>query len=119
MLHNNIKKDGSLNTDRFAAALMTKRNTPEYRSKLSPAEIVMGKKLWDALPMLPQDVMVMNIPLVSPIWRNLWSKRESVIQDQYLKGLEGPPAAKSRLQPLKANTKVLIQSDRKFTTQMG
>ena len=43
MLHNNIKKDGSLDTDRFAAALMTKRNIPEYGSKLSPAEIVMGK----------------------------------------------------------------------------
>ena len=43
MLHNNIKKDGSLDTDRFAAALMTKRNTPEYGSKLSPAEILMGK----------------------------------------------------------------------------
>ena len=43
ILHNNIKKDGSLDTDRFAAALMTKRNIPEYASKLSPAEIVMGK----------------------------------------------------------------------------
>ena len=43
MLHNNIKKDSSLDTDRFAAALMTKRNTPKYMSKLSPAEIVMGK----------------------------------------------------------------------------
>ena len=43
MLHDNIRKDGSLDTDRFATALMTKRNTPEYGSKLSPAEIVMGK----------------------------------------------------------------------------
>ena len=67
MLHNNIKKDGSLDTDRFAAALMTKQNTPEYGSKLSPAEIVMGKKLWDALPILPKDVMVMNNLLVSPV----------------------------------------------------
>ena len=59
--------------------------------------------------MLPKDVMVMNNLLVSPAWRDLWSKKESVMQDQFLKGLEGPPAAKSRLQPLKANTKVLIQ----------
>ena len=35
MLHNNIKKDGSLDTDRFAAALMTKQNTPEYGSTTS------------------------------------------------------------------------------------
>ena len=44
-------------------------------------EIVMGKKLRDALPMLPKDVMVMNNPLVNPLWRDLWSKKESVMQD--------------------------------------
>ena len=60
--------------------------------------------------MLPKDVMVMNNPLVSPAWRDLWSKKESVMQEQYLKGLEGPPASNSHLQPLKANTKILIQS---------
>ena len=36
MLHNNIKKDGSLDTDWFAAALTTKQFTPEYGSELSP-----------------------------------------------------------------------------------
>ena len=53
MLHDNIKSDRFFDTDRFAAALMTKGNTPDYESKLSPAEIVMGKKLRDALPVLP------------------------------------------------------------------
>ena len=110
MLHDNIKSDGSLDTDRFATALMTKRNTPDYESKLSPAEIVMGKKLCGALPMLPKDVMVMNNSLVSPVWRDLWSKKESVIEDHYLKGLESPPVVKPRFQPLKTNTKVLIQN---------
>ena len=32
------------------------------------------------------------------------------MQDRYLKDLKGPPAAKSRLQPLTEHTKVLIQS---------
>ena len=91
MLHDNIKKDGSLDTDRFAAALMTKRNTPDYDSKLSPAEIVMGKRLRDALPMIPKTLMVMNNPAVNPVWRDLWSKKEAVIQDRYLKSIEDPP----------------------------
>ena len=60
--------------------------------------------------MLPKDVMLMNNPLVSSAWRDLWTKKESVMQDRYLKGLEGPPTGKSCLQLLKANTKVLIQS---------
>ena len=97
MLHDNIKSDGSLDTDKFAAALMTKRNTPDYKSKLSPAEIVMGKKLCDALPVLPKDVMVMNNPMVNPVWRDLWSRKESVIEDRYLKSLEDPPTLKSCL----------------------
>ena len=60
--------------------------------------------------MIPKDVMVMNNPSVNPAWRDLWSKKEAVMQDRYLKELEGPPAKKSRLQPLKMHTKVLIQS---------
>ena len=54
--------------------------------------------------------MVMNNMMVNPVWRELWSKKESVIEDRYLKSLEEPPAMKSRLQPLKKNTKVLIQN---------
>ena len=87
MLHDNIKKDGSLDTDRFTTALMIKRNTPEYGSKLSPAEIVMGTRLRDALPMIPKDVMVMNNLSVNPAWRDVWSKTEAVMQNRYLKDL--------------------------------
>ena len=110
MLHDNIRADGSLDTDRFAVAIMTKRNTPDYDSKLSPAEIVMGRRLRDALPMIPKNLMVMNNPAINPVWRDLWSKKESVIQDRYLRSLEDPPTANSRLQPLKEQDKVLIQN---------
>ena len=110
MLHNNIKADGSLDTDRFAAALMTKRNTPDYDSKLSPAEIVMGKRLRDALPMIPKDLMVMNNPAVNPVWRDLWSKKEAVIEERYLRSLEDSPTKYSRVKPLKETDKVLIQN---------
>ena len=54
--------------------------------------------------------MVMNNLIVNPVWRDLWSRKESVIEDRYLKSLEDPPTLKSRLQPLKTNTKVLIQN---------
>ena len=96
----------ALDTDRFAVALMTKRNTPDYDSKLSSAEIVMGKRLRDALPMIPKNLMVMNNLTVHPVWRDLWSKKESVIQDRYIKSIEDPPTKGSRLQPLKENYKV-------------
>ena len=108
--HDNIRKDGSLYTDKLATALMNKRNTPEYGSKLAPAEIMMGKRLQAVLPIIPKDVMVLNNPSVSSAWRDLWSKNESIIQGRYLKDLEGSPVTKSRLQPLAAHVKVSIQS---------
>ena len=70
----------------------------------------MGKRLRDALPVIPKDMMIMNNPMVNPAWRDLWSKKEAVMQDRYLKDLEGPPATKSHLQPLTEHTKVLIQN---------
>ena len=70
----------------------------------------MGKRLRDALPMIPKNLMVMNNPAVNPVWRDLWSKKESVIQDRYLKSIEDPPTEGSKLQPLKENDKVLIQN---------
>ena len=87
MLHGYIRKDGPLNTDRVATALMTTRNNPEYGLKLSLAEIVMGKRLRDVLPGIPKDVM-----------------------DRDFKVLEGSPVRKSRLQPHAAHIKVLIHS---------
>ena len=50
-----MKPDGSIDTDKFVRAMLTKRNTPDSYSRLSPAKIVLGRKLSDALPVLPKD----------------------------------------------------------------
>ena len=55
LLRDNVKSDGSIDTDKFVRAMLTKRNTPDSYSRLSPAEIVLGRKLSDALPVLPKD----------------------------------------------------------------
>ena len=105
-----MKKDGSLDTDKFATALLMKRNTPDHVSKLSPAEIVMGRKLRDALPIIPKNLMVMNNPAVSSVWRDLWYKKEEVIGDRYLKKLEEIPSKNANLRPIREGEKVLIQN---------
>ena len=62
LISDNITKDGSIDNDKFVRAMLTKRNTPDQFSKLSPAELVMGRKLRDNLPMIPKDMMVMHNP---------------------------------------------------------
>ena len=50
LLRYNTGSDGSLDTDRMVKALLIKRNTPDPGCKLSPAEVVFGRKLKDTLP---------------------------------------------------------------------
>ena len=110
LIHDNIAADGSIDNDKFVRAMLTKRNTPDQYSKLSPAEVVMGKKLRDNLPMIPKTLMVMNNPSVHPEWRSLWYQKESVMRDRCCKDLENVPSKKSKLQPLQVGQKVLIQN---------
>ena len=105
-----LTKDGSVDNDKFVRAMLTKRNTPDQFSKLSPAELVMGRKLCDNLPMIPKDMMVMNNPAVSQVWRDLWYMREKVLRDRCCKDLESIPSGKSSLKPLKVGQRVLIQN---------
>jgi len=50
LLMNNISVNGTLDTDEMVRALLTLRNTPATGCKLSPAEILFGRRLRDTLP---------------------------------------------------------------------
>merc|ERR1712105_28756 len=89
---------------------MTHRDTPRQWSRASPAEVVMGKRLENTPPTIPTDTVVMINPAVNPAWRVLWAKKEAMRREHCARDAEGPPAKKARLQPLTANTKVLIHS---------
>ena len=49
MLDDNMADDGSLNTDKVVRALLQQRNTPDRDCKLSPAEVLFGRCLRDAM----------------------------------------------------------------------
>ena len=48
----NLGPGGSLDTDKFARALLVHRNCPDAESGLSPAQIIFGRELRDHLPAL-------------------------------------------------------------------
>ena len=111
LLRDNVKQDGSLDSDRFVRAMLTKRNTPDTNSKLSPAEIIMGRKLTDALPYLPSDKIFINNESIHPRWREMWRMKEQALRDNYVKNLE-PVQSKSRrsLKPLAVGQHVALQN---------
>ena len=52
LVMDNLGPKGSLDTDRFARALLSHRNCPDSESGLSPAQIIFGRELRDHLPSL-------------------------------------------------------------------
>ena len=110
LLRDNIAADGSLDTDKFIRAMLTKRNTPDSYSRLSPAEIVMGRKLSGDLPILPKEKMFINNEYIDPRWRIIWRKREEAMQEMFNRNLEKVSKSSRHLKPLKVGQHVLIQN---------
>ena len=110
LLRDNVKSDGSLDTDKFVRAMLTKRNTPDNYSKLSPAEIVLGKKLSDSLPTLPKDKMFVNNEYINPLWRKIWRQREEAMQDGFVRNLEKIQKSTRSLKPLAIGQYVVLQN---------
>ena len=88
LLMDNVKSNGELDTDRMVRAMLTYRNTPDPGCKLSPAEILLGRKLKDTLPMIRKDVMSFNNPQLSNRWRDAWKAKEDALKTRYVRTLE-------------------------------
>ena len=58
LIADNIGARGTLQTDAFTLAILNYRNTPDRDSGLSPAQILFARKLRDALPCHPSNLVV-------------------------------------------------------------
>ena len=110
LLMDNIKSNGELDTDRMVRAMLTYRNTPDPGCKLSPAEILLGRKLKDTLPMIRKDIMTFNNPQVSDRWRDAWRVKEDALKTRYVRTLETLSEHSRPLSPLRIGDGVMIQN---------
>ena len=58
LLEDNLGPDGSINNDKIVRALLQLRNTLDRDCNLSPAEVLFGRPLKDAMPRLDKSVAI-------------------------------------------------------------
>ena len=110
LLMNNISADGTLDTDNMVRALLMLRNTPDPSCKLSPAEILFGRRLRDSLPFISKDASAFDNPAIAEKWREAWNLKERSLKDRYIRTLETLSEHNHSLDPLQLGYKVFVQN---------
>ena len=110
LLKNNVGPDGSLDTDKYVRAILMKRNTPDPITKLSPAEILMGRKLSDALPRIPKNIGIMESEVIRPVWREGWKAKEEAMRARFVLNKEELGRGSKDYKPLSVGDQVILQN---------
>lgn len=109
LIQGNVPQDGKTSTDAFTRALLQYRNCPDPSTGVSPAEIVFGHPLNDALPRNPTSQIFDNGE-VRPLWRNLWRDRERALRARLTKQTEALTQKTKDLTPLSEGDICRIQN---------
>ena len=103
----NINGDGNLDNDKMVRALLMKRNTPDPGCRLSPSEVLFGRKLRDTLPFIRKDIDLFANTQISDHWRKAWQLKEESLKARYVKTHE---KLHEHSRPLQVGDQVLIQN---------
>lgn len=104
MIEGNAGPNGRLNTDRFMAALLQHRNTPLKDIGLSPAQLLYGRPMRDALPLTEQALGV------HPEWQQMAEDRENALAKRHVKTVERFNQVTRTLPALEVGEKVIVQN---------
>ena len=113
MLDDNMADDGSLNTDKVVRALLQQRNTPDRDCKLSPAEVLFGRCLRDAMPQLDKSVAIFESDQIHSQWHQAWAAKEEAIRTRLVRSCEQLEMGSRELPSLREGDHVFIQNQDK------
>ena len=104
MLTSNCSPSGSLDVDKFQQAMLAYRNAIDPQTKASPAMILFGRQIRDAIPVM--------MGRFSPheTWRELMEHREKAMAQRHSRGHEAWSQGTRRLPPLKTGDQVYVQN---------
>ena len=86
LLEENMGSDGNLRTVLLVRYFFQSRNTPDRECHLSPAEVLFGRTLKDAMPKLDKSKMVFENPQVQ--WHDAWAAKEEALMSRLVRSTE-------------------------------
>ena len=110
LLRENIGFNGSLDTVKMSRALITHRNTPDRDTGLSPAEMMIGRKLRGFLPGKILDPELKSEQNLAQGWRELADWRELALAKRASRDQERWSTTTRSLAELPLGTHVAIQN---------
>ncbi|MBY0580465.1 MAG: DDE-type integrase/transposase/recombinase, partial [Rickettsiales bacterium] len=110
LLENNVGPNGDLNNNAFMRAMLNIRNTPDPICQLSPAQILFGHPIRDAMPRIKTRVPMFDNDQFLKTWRHAWSAKEEALRTRYAKTLESLQEHTRFLAPLLDGDSVFIQN---------
>ena len=109
ILRANVGPNGSLNSDKLLRALLQYRNTPDPDCNISPAQIIFGKPIRDALSFTNRLEKFSN-PNIRPLWREAWASKEEALRTRFTKSTEKLNEHAKQLPPLHVGEKCFLQN---------
>ena len=109
LLRSNVDMSGSLDNDMFLKALLQLRNTPDPDCRISPAEIIFGRPIRDALSFINRLEKYSN-EAIQPTWREAWSAKESALRTRFIKTSEKLNESAKKLERLSIGDRCLVQN---------
>ena len=109
LLVDNVNADGSLDSDKFVAAILQYRNTPDPSTGMSPAQVLFGRRLRDKVP-IPPGTSIFDNSNVAPVWHRIWKAREDALRIRFAKQTDSRSAGTRDLGTLNTRDRVRIQN---------
>ena len=110
LIRDNVNADGGLDMLKLTRALLQHRNTPDRDMGLSPAELVLGRRLRDFLPGLPIPPPLRTHSDLSRTWQDVARWREKALGKRTSRDHERLTAHTTDLPPLQVGQSVLVQN---------
>lgn len=109
LMRSNVGVNGSLHNDHFLRAMLQHRNTPDPDSRLSPAEIVFGRRLKDAFCFTAQLKDPRNSS-AHPSWTDAWVKKEMALRKRFVYQRDRASFRTKNLRPLNVGDQCFLQN---------